>query len=317
MARLNKLIDVHSHAIFNIGSAAPLAKQPDWSVEGALALMDKFEISTAVISVADAANNAEGQAACDIARQVNEKIADMMVKHPTRFGGMATVPGRNIDGALREMEYALDVLKMDGVATSTNIHDVYMGEAVYDPWFEEMNRRGVTLFIHPSILSSFPQTGLGLNASVFEFMFDTTRMLANMVITGAKKRFSNMNMITTHAGGTMPFLTKRFQMLETAFGPGRGRETIPAEEVKAILATFYYDLTAATTPAQLVGLLDLVPTSQILMGVDIPFMPHYTIGEAIETISNYPGFSEADRDLIAHGNAARLYPKLAEKLGIF
>ncbi len=316
MQRLNKLIDVHSHAILDFGSAAPLAQQPDWSVDGALALMDKFEISTAIISVPHAANETEGQEARDIARRVNELIADLTVKHPKRFGGMATVPGRDIDGTLREMEYALDTLKLDGVSTSTSINDVYLGEAQYDPWFEEMNRRGITLFIHPTILKSFPEMGLGLNASVFEFMFSTTRMLANMVITGAKKRFSKMNMITTHAGGTMPFLVQRFQMLEVAFGPGRGRETIPAEEIKEILATFYYDLTAATTNTQLLGLLELVPVSQLLMGVDIPFMPEYTIGNAIEAVSNYSGFSAADLDAIAHGNAARLYPSLAERLGL-
>jgi predicted TIM-barrel fold metal-dependent hydrolase len=203
------------------------------------------------------------------------------------------------------------------VSTSTSINDVYLGEVQYDPWFEEMNRRGVSLFIHPTILRSFYSMDLGLNASVFEFMFSTTRMLANMVITGAKKRFSNVKMISTHAGGAMPFLVQRFQMLEVAFGPGHGRETIPAEEIREVLASFYYDLTAATTNTQLLGLLELIPISQMLMGVDIPFMPHHTIGEAIEAISNYQGFTQLDLDMIAHGNAARLYPNLAARLGIF
>jgi len=214
------------------------------------------------------------------------------------------------------MEYALDVLKLDGVAASTNTNDVYLGEDVYDPWFEEMNRRGVTLFIHPTILSSFAGTSLGLHRSIFEFMFDTTRMLANMVVTGKKKRFGNINMIATHAGGTMPFLLKRFQMLETFYGAGKGRETVPAEEVREVLASFYYDLTGATSNTQLLGLLELIPTSQLLMGVDIPFMPHYSIGEAIETIGNHSGFSEADLDMIAHGNAAKLYPELSKRVGL-
>jgi len=322
MSRLKKLIDVHSHAIFDFMGGPSTAKWkttssglPDWSMDGALELMDKFEISTAVISSPNAANDIVGQAGRDRARAVNDALAEMMAKHPTRFGGMATLPARDIDGCLKEMEYALDVLKLDGVATSTSINDVYMGEDVYDPWFEEMNRRAVTLFIHPTIHSSFPSTSLGLHPSVFEFLFDTTRMLANMVITGKKKRFSRMSMIATHAGGTMPFLVRRFQVLETFWGAGKNREAIPAEEVRDVLASFYYDLTASTTSTQLLGLLELVPTSQLLMGVDIPFMPHYSISEAIEAISNYPGFTEADLDMIAHGNAARLYPELAKKLG--
>jgi predicted TIM-barrel fold metal-dependent hydrolase len=322
MSRLNKLIDVHSHAIFDFTSTPSSGKWqgtgalPPWTLNSALATMDKFEISTAVISVPNAANDLAGQAGRDMARRVNERLAEMAAKYPTRFGGMATVPGRDIEGCLKEMEYALDVLNLDGVCTNTSIHDVYMGEDVYDPWFEEMNSRGVTLFIHPTIHSTFPSTSLGLFPSIFEFMFDTTRMLANMVVTGKKKRFSKMNMITTHAGGTMPFLVGRFQTLETAHGAGKGRETISAEEVKEVLASFYYDLTASTTNAQLLSLLELIPTSQMMMGGDYPHMPEYTIGEAIQAIGNFPGFTEADLDMIAHGNAARLYPELAKKLGL-
>jgi 6-methylsalicylate decarboxylase len=323
MTNLKNLIDVHSHAVFDFqikptgtkwqGASAGI---PDWSMDGALELMNKFEISTSIISCPNAANDIVGHAGRDMARRVNEALAEMMVKHPTRFGGMATLPGRDIDGCLEEMEYALDVLKLDGVCTSTNVNDVYMGEDVYDPWFEEMNRRGVTLFIHPTVHSSFPNTSLGLFPSLFEFMFDTTRMLANMVVSGKKKRFSKMNMITTHAGGTMPFLVERFQTLETFYGAGKGRETISAAEVKEVLASFYYDLTSGTSNAQLLALRELIPTSQILMGVDIPFLPHYTIGEAIKAVGNYPGFNNADLDMIAHGNAARLYPELAKRLGL-
>jgi predicted TIM-barrel fold metal-dependent hydrolase len=316
LRKLNKLIDVHSHAILPFGYEAPMAKQPDWSEDIALAMMDKSGIATSILSVPHAANVAEGQEARDIARRVNESLACMVQRHPTRFGAMACLPGRDPDSALAELEYALDVLKMDGVSTSTNINDVYLGEAFYNAWFEEMDHRGATLFIHPTLLSSFPEYGLGLNPSGLEFMFDTTRMLANMVITGAKRRFPNINMIATHAGGVMPFLVQRLQIVVAAFGPGRGRDPISKEEVKAILATFYYDLTAATTNVQLTGLLDLVPASQLLMGVDIPFMPQDTIPEAIDTIANDLRFSDVDLDLIAHGNAARLYPAVAGRLGL-
>jgi 6-methylsalicylate decarboxylase len=323
MRQLKNLIDVHSHAIFDFqvhlagakwqGAAAGL---PDWSMDGALELMNKYGISTSIISCPNAANDFLNQAGRDTARRVNEAIAELMVKHSTRFGGMATLPARDIDGCLAEMEYALDVLKLDGVCTACNVNDVYMGDDVYDPWFEEMNRRGVTLFIHPTVHSSFPSTSLGLAPSMFEFMFDTTRMLANMVVTGKKKRFSNMNMITTHAGGTMPFLVERFQTLETFYGAGKGRETVSATEVKEVLGSFYYDLTSGTSNAQLLALLELIPTSQILMGVDIPFLPHYTIGEAIKAVGSYPGFTDADLELIAHGNATRLYPELGKRLGL-
>ena len=307
------LIDVHSHPIFPFGGSVPLAKLPPWSVEGALALMDENGIATSILSVPHAAQHGSAGEAGGIARRINDAIAEIIAKHPTRFGGLATIPGHLADATLAEIEYALDTLKLDGVATSTSINDIYLGEAAFDPWFEELDRRGTTLFIHPWTLSTAPQADLGLNLSALEFMFDTTRMLANMVVSGAKKRFSNIRMISTHGGGTMPFLTQRFQHLEVHFGAGH-RPTVSANEIREVLSSFYYDLTAATTPVQLLGILDLVPTSQLLMGVDIPFMPHFTIGEAIDAVEGYDGFSPNDLEKILHSNALRLFPRLATRL---
>ena len=308
-----KLIDIHSHPILPFGSSVPLANLPSWSVEGALAMMDENGIATSILSIPHAAQHGDAAKAGAIARRINETIADIIAKHPTRFGGLATIPGHLADATLHEIEYALDTLQMDGVATSTNINDVYLGEPEFDPWCEELNRRGTTLFIHPWTLSTAAKMDLGLNFSVFEFMFDTTRMLANLVMSGAKKRFSKINMISTHGGGTIPFLIERFQNLEVHFGGGH-RPTLSAEEIRQVLSSFYYDLTAATTPSQLVGLLDLVPTSQLLMGVDIPFMPHWTIGAAIDAVERYDGFTTADLEKIAHGNALGLFPRLAARI---
>ena len=314
-SQLPRLVEIHSHAVFNIGQGAPLAEQPSWSVEQSLSLMDRYGIETSVISVPDAANRATGQEASDVARRINEKIADIVAKHPRRFGGMVTVPGRDPERAVQEMEYGLDTLKLDAVATSTNIDDTYLGEARFDAWFQAMDKRGVTLFIHPSTLTSASSMDVRMNFSVLEFMFDTTRMLANMVITGAKKRFNNIKMISTHAGGTMPFLLKRMQMLEVHWGLNEGRTTIAAEEIKDVLASFYYDLTGSTTQTQINGLLEFVPTSQILMGVDMPFMPLWSIETAIHEVATFPRFSSKDIDLIAHENAARLFPSVAARIG--
>jgi predicted TIM-barrel fold metal-dependent hydrolase len=155
-----------------------------------------------------------------------------------------------------EIAYALDALKLDGVATSTSINEVYLGEPQFDPWFEELNRRGSTLFVHPTFTTTALRLLNGLNPSVLEFMFDTARMIANMVVTGAKKRFSNIKIISTHGGGTIPFLVNRIQVLEHAFGVGPGRLELSPEEVREGIASFYYDLTAVTSEAQLGAILN-------------------------------------------------------------
>ncbi len=314
MNGLTGCIDVHSHAVLHVGQRPPLDFPPEWSVERTLSLMDEHGIAACIISVPDAANHAKGPKACEIARRINETLADIVVRHPSRFGAMATLPGRNIDGTLVEMAYALDILKMDGVATSTSINDVYLGEAIFDPWFNEMNRRAVSLFIHPVNARASRSLDLGLNVAILEFMFDTTRMLTNMVLSGNKKRFPNIKMISTHAGGTIPFLVNRIQILETHFGPGRDRVPLTAEEIREGFASFYYDLTASTSIAQLGALLELVPVSQLLMGFDIPFMPSWSIAPATADIKRFSRFDRNDLRMLFYDNASRLYPGLRSRI---
>ncbi len=318
MASLSKIIDVHSHPILAFGEGAPVGegrKQPEWSVESALSYMDEHDISACVLSSPASANSATGQEARDIARRTNELLAEIVSKHPNRFGAVATLPGLDPDGAIAEIGYALDTLKMDGVTTTTSIHDVYLGEPRFDPWLEELNKRSATFFVHPTITKAGETLLNGLNASVLEFMFDTTRMITNMVATGAKKRFSQIMIISTHGGGTIPFLVNRIQMLEHAFGVRPGLLELSPEEVREGIASFYYDLTAATSEAQLGAILKLVPVSQLLMGLDNPMMPKSTFASALADVGRYPAFSETDLRSISYANAFRLYPELAKRIG--
>jgi predicted TIM-barrel fold metal-dependent hydrolase len=317
MASLSKIIDVHSHPVLAFGERAPvgLGKQPDWSVEGALSYMEDYDISACMLSAPAAANNATGQEARDIARRTNELLAEIVSNHPNRFGAVATLPALDADGAIAEIGYALDTLKLDGVTTTTSINDVYLGEPQFDPWLEELNRRSATFFVHPTITRAAESLLNGLNASVIEFMFDTTRMVTNMVATGAKKRFSQIEIIAAHGGGTVPFLVNRIQTLEHTFGVGPGRLELSSEEVREGIASFYYDLTAATSEAQLGAILKLVPVSQLLMGLDNPFMPKSSFAPAIADVGRYPAFSETDLRSISYENAFRLYPELAKRIG--
>jgi predicted TIM-barrel fold metal-dependent hydrolase len=311
--KMTGVIDVHSHIITHLGSQAPMDKLPAWSIEQSLSLMDANGIAASVLSLPDSADHATGPEACQLARRINEQLADIVSKHPARFGAVATLPAlAATDGLLQE--YALDTLKLDGLATSTSIDDIYLGDARYDPWFEAMNHRGVTLFVHPVPAKASRSVDLGIDVSLLEFMFDTTRMLTNMIFSGAKKRFSKIKMISTHGGGTIPYLMTRIETLEKVFGPGKGRAHLRPEEIREGLASFYYDLTAATSPTQLFGLQQMVPLSHLMMGFDNPFMPGWTFPPAIQDVQRWSGFSDAEVSSIAHRNAESLYLALARRM---
>jgi predicted TIM-barrel fold metal-dependent hydrolase len=120
------IIDVHAHVNLGIGAQAKpkLVGRSDLTLERMLSLMDNHRIQACVLSVPESANFAIGQQASDLARKTNETLADIVSRYPTRFAAFATIPGQNIRGSIEEIGYALDVLKLDGVTTTTSINDL-------------------------------------------------------------------------------------------------------------------------------------------------------------------------------------------------
>jgi 6-methylsalicylate decarboxylase len=164
----------------------------------------------------------------------------------------------------------MDVLDFDGVCLFTNVNGTYLGDPKLDPILQELDRRSATVFVHPA--APTPETKLdGVSTPVQEFTFDTTRAVTNMIFTGARKRFPNMNMIFSHGGGTVPFLADRLAIQATF--PWQGNRKY--DECMAELRSFYYDTAGATSAPQLAALHEFIGPSKLLYGTDCrpyPFM---------------------------------------------
>jgi 6-methylsalicylate decarboxylase len=117
-------VDVHHHILPDffwratneqhgpVGGIAPA----HWSPKAAISFMDDAKIDLAVTSISSpGVHLGDDAAARTPARRCNEFSAELIQKHPSRFGGFACVPLPDVEGSLREIAYALDVLKLDGI----------------------------------------------------------------------------------------------------------------------------------------------------------------------------------------------------------
>jgi 6-methylsalicylate decarboxylase len=322
------MIDVHAHAFLPSWVAA-YAKAthapsdaikfaggmlPKWSVERHLEVMDAHGIATSILSWPGATAFLAGAEAKALARRMNEEFAAIVAQHPIRFGAFAVVPMDDVDAATEETVYALDVLQLDGVSAVASFGGRYLGHASFDPWFAEMNRRSTTLFAHPGAPPNFDPTVLGMNVALMEFMFESTRMVANMVLTGAKTKYPAINIISTHGGGTIPYLSGRLSILQPILGRNSGLAPLTSEEIMAALTSFHYDLTASTTPPSLRAIEAFIPADKLLVGFDFPMMPDTTIAPARSNLMATDLFDAAAKQKISRQNALRLLPRLHARL---
>jgi predicted TIM-barrel fold metal-dependent hydrolase len=77
-------------------------------------------------------------------------IPDFKRERPDRFRGFAALPLPDVDGSLEQIEYAFDVLGLDGVSMMTNADGSYRGDSRFEPIFAELQRRAAVVFIHPT-----------------------------------------------------------------------------------------------------------------------------------------------------------------------
>ena len=110
-------IDVHHHFVPPGGTT----NRP-WSPQMSLEQMDKFGIGVAILSMTQNGellyNGTEkGRAAV---RAGNEYGAKLMQQYPKKFGLMGGIPMPDLEGALREVAYAYDTLKVDAIGIYTN-----------------------------------------------------------------------------------------------------------------------------------------------------------------------------------------------------
>lgn len=280
---------------------------PDWSPELHRSFMDKHGIQTSVVSISEPGIHfGDDDDARDLARDVNHAAADLVSTDPSRFGAFAVLPLPDVDGAIDELEYALDDLDLDGVVLLSNFNGTYLGNPKLDPVLKKLDNRDTTVFLHPSAPERRPEKEY--DAFLYEFTFDTTRAVVNLLYSGALERYSDISWILSHAGGTVPFLAFRFTRLLARYP--ELKERVPAG-IDSYLEQLYYDTAIADTPAQMAATMEVAGTDQIVFGSDWPFASYYEDRGEDPNPTFTEFFDEAQRSKIDRKNGLRLLPRLA------
>lgn len=288
-----------------------------WTPEKSFEMMDKYGIAFAMMSNPGVSGSAydgteKGNAA---ARRSNEYGAGLVQKYPKRIGLFAAIPMNNTDGALKEIEYALDTLKADGFQIGSSTGDKWPGDPQYLPIFQEISRRQASVFVHPFVNKCCKVLMPGIAESVVEYDFDTTRCITSMLYNGTLSACPDMKLIVNHSGAAVPMLAGRIKdrvpgAQTSNFGtPKTNSDGINPKIPKGVfyeLRKLYYECAHAAYPFPMAAMMKLAPPTQYLFGTDYPAEPMES------TVDHLPedNLSPEIQRVMYRENAERLYPRL-------
>jgi predicted TIM-barrel fold metal-dependent hydrolase len=240
-----------------------------------------------------------------LARRENEYGARLASDHKGRLKLLAVLPLPDVEASLREIEYAFDTLKADGVGLLSNWGQKWLSDESFKPVLDELERRGAVVYTHGSAPGCCGGSFVpGVPETTIEYNTDVSRAIISLIMNGSANRTPNIRYVMSHGGGTIIGLAGRF------LGAQASAENLAkTPEVNSRLhhlRRFYYDTAASTNPVIIEALKRMVGASQILFGTDYPFVSSSTIAAGLRNT----GLTPQEMAGVDRGNAARIYPAL-------
>jgi hypothetical protein len=203
-------------------------------------------------------------------------------KLPGRFGLFAAMPLPDVDTSLKEIAYALDTLRADGIGLMTSYGDKWPGDPAFEQILEELNRRKAVVYFHPPTANCCGNLIPGVAPATIEWPVDTARAILSLFYRGSLLRHPDIRFNFSHAGGALPALSGR---IANFVDRDKNAAKYAPHGAVAEFNKLYYDTANASAAPSMTALMAIAPTSQIVFGSDYPY---FSLEENVEGLATFP-----------------------------
>jgi 6-methylsalicylate decarboxylase len=308
-------IDVHAHywaddyldllvdlGQAGAGAARGLGAGGGAELEARLRLMDRAGVQMQVLSACPQMPYDEDVTkAAGAARFVNDQYAELIRRHPDRFGAFAALPMPHVEESIGELRRTLDQLHMAGIAMNTTVLGRALVEPDYEPIFAELNRRGAVLYLHPAgnaacspLIGNYHLTWM-VGAPV-----EDTISVMHLITHGIPARYPDIKIINSHLGGALPMILQR------ADDQYRWEAPDTPEAPSVVARRMWYDTVGHGHVPALRCAIDSFGADRLLLGTDFPYENGDIFVRAVDYISDPQVDASAARAILDQNASALL-----------
>lgn len=292
-------------------------------------VMDEYEDMVQILTLTNPPIElvAEPAVSIELAKVVNDEMAELVAKYPDRFvGAVACLPMNDMDATLTEVDRAINELHLCGVQIYSHIMGKPLDSPEFMPLYEKMAQYDLPIWIHPF----FPAIGTvakdgaqfqtyrvfvgeidpawEMERGAFQIAYGTTSAMTRLVYSGLFDKYPNIKFITHHCGSCVPYFSGRIEM---HYGMTYAREGISGDFAKPILdyyKMFYGDTALHGNVSALMCGYNFFGAKHILFGTDMPFdgtLGAWSVGKTIESIERME-ITDAEKKKIFEDNIREL-----------
>jgi 5-carboxyvanillate decarboxylase len=244
------------------------------------------------------------ETAVALARLSNDRLSEAVSRHPTRFAGLASFPPQDPAAAAKEMERAINTLKLNGFLVNSHTENHYLDEPRDWPILEAAEALGRPLYLHPRAPSdgmAAPFRDYRMEGSIWGYGVEAGTHAVRLMLSGVLDRFPRLRIVLGHMGEALPFWLWRLDFMAAPGARAGLRNQLKPSEY--FHRNFAITTSGLEDPLALRFCVDKIGIDNIMWAIDYPYQPTAPAVAFLESAS----LNDQEREQLAHRNAERLF----------
>jgi len=271
-----------------------------------LRIMDADDVSMHLLSLTSpGVQMFDADTACEIATLANDRLAAAIARHHTRYAGLGAFAPQDPKRAVKEMERAINTLKLNGFILNSHTNGEYLDNPKYWPILECAEALDRAIYIHPRCPSrdmAKPYGDYGMYTALWAFQAEVSVHAMRMILSGLFERFPKLKIVIGHMGESIPYNIWRCDYI---YGVHKGWGDVPGnlKPSEVFKRNFWITTSGVEHTPALKYCIEVLGADRIMWAIDYP----YQVSPPAVAWMNSAEISDADRELIFHGNAEQIF----------